>query len=159
MSENPYVPRPKRTRLDRPKAPSAGDYLPAAKPAEQMGLINGQVPGSTLEWRVAKALWRLGWTFAYQVSVAGGRTRRGGQVVDFLVYTPVVPTPVFVQGSYWHGGAAESEDRLKQALLQRQTGWAEPVIVWDYELMDDEMAYQTMLRVLGRGGASYAQAT
>jgi hypothetical protein len=146
-----------RARLDRPKPTS---YLAPTKPAEQVGTIHGQTPGSMEEWRTAKALWRAGWAFAYQVPVAGGRSRRGGQVVDFLVYTPVRPTPIYVQGSYWHGGAAESEDRIKQALLQRQVGgrWADPIILWDYELKDDDMAYQTILRVLGRGGPANAEA-
>ena len=84
---------------------------------EAVGLINGQVPGSIYEWRVAVALWKYKWNFAYQVQYFGGRRLPGGQVIDFLVFTLPKPTPVYVQGEHWHGGIREENDIIKINLL------------------------------------------
>ncbi len=66
--------------------------------------VQGQIPSSKEEYWVALALERLGIAFIYQYSISGGRSVRGGQVIDFLAYTVPLPTPIFVQGEYWHGG-------------------------------------------------------
>ena len=70
------------------------------------------------EWRVAMALDALGFEYQYQRSIGGGRSIRGGQVVDFWIYTAPKPTPAFVQGAYWHKQATSSEDDIKQAKVQ-----------------------------------------
>ena len=66
--------------------------LPAT---EQIGLVYGKKPGSKEEWWIALALWRWGWTFGYQVSFFGGRRLKGGQVVDFMVDTVPLRTPLY----------------------------------------------------------------
>ena len=50
------------------------------EPEEEIGLIQGQMAGSSLEWRVALALDTLKLNYSYQVPIAGGRLFRGGQV-------------------------------------------------------------------------------
>ena len=55
----------------------------------------------------------------FQRSVMGGRNVPGGQVVDFWVYTPPLPTIVMVQGDYWHYVAPRTyETILKIARLK-----------------------------------------
>jgi G:T-mismatch repair DNA endonuclease (very short patch repair protein) len=74
------------------------------------------------EWNVAKALEALGLEYKYQVSIGGGRSRRGGQVVDFVVYRSTGPIAVFIQGAYWHNRASTTEDAIKMAVAKRMFG-------------------------------------
>lgn len=64
--------------------------------------VQGIMPDSKEEYWCALALWRLHTDFVFQKHVMGGRSGRGGQVVDFWVYTTPKPTPVYIQGDYWH---------------------------------------------------------
>lgn len=111
--------------------------------------VQGIVPDSREEWRVAVVLNRAGVEFDYQYSVGGGKTFRGGQVIDFLVYTVPLPTPLYVQGQYWHRGAVGLEDKFKQSEVMRlMNGQVNPpVLVWDYELTDLDQTRQTLRRV------------
>ena len=79
-------------------------------------LVRGKSATSN-EYFVAAALDKLGIPFLFQVSYWGGRSLRGGQVLDFLVWNPL-ETPVQVFGEYWHSGLLGSKDRLKLAQLQ-----------------------------------------
>lgn len=96
--------------------------------------IQGHTPDSINEVNVAQALDELDfdYVFQYQIGLPGVR---GSQVIDFLVYTVPKPTPVFVQGRYWHGTRQQAEDQLKFAEIQSQThgNWFDPVIIWDDE--------------------------
>ena len=67
-----------------------------------------------------------GWTWEYQVPVFGGRSRSGGNVVDFLIYTPGPWTALDPQGRYWHTGANEDRDEMKEVC--RKKGWR--LIAW-----------------------------
>jgi len=117
--------------------------LPVAPvPEEQIGLIQGQVPMSKEEWRVAVALWEYKVRFLYQFDIYGGNTIRGGQVVDFLCWIPF-PTPVPVNGEYWHKGQMSPDEDLKMELL-RIYFKRDPIILWGDELRDQEMAYRTV---------------
>ena len=98
--------------------------LPFGAPASFFGtqkqvmdyLVRGKSATSN-EYFVAAALDKLGIPFLFQVSYWGGRSLRGGQVLDFLVWNPL-ETPVQVFGEYWHSGLLGSKDRLKLAQLQ-----------------------------------------
>ena len=98
--------------------------LPFGAPASFFGtqkqvmdyLVHGKSATSN-EYFVAAALDKLGIPFLFQVSYWGGRSLRGGQVLDFLVWNPL-ETPVQVFGEYWHSGLLGSKDRLKLAQLQ-----------------------------------------
>lgn len=120
------------------------------KSEDEIGLIQGQIPGSRIEWYVALALNKLGLQYIYQYSIGGGRLFRGGQVIDFFVFTVPLPTPLFVQGDYWHRGtrAAATILNLERAknLLKGQA--ADPVEIWEHEALDEGMAYQTVKRKL-----------
>lgn len=84
-------------------------------PEEVIGSIQGIVPDSVYEWRVSKSLDKFGWDYQYQAPVAGGRNRRGGQVIDFLIGTVPTQTALYVQGPYYHGTKQAQIDQLKQA--------------------------------------------
>lgn len=120
------------------------------EPEEEIGLIHGQIPGSSLEWRVALALDTLKLNYSYQVPLAGGRLFRGGQVLDFLVYTVPLPTPLFVQGDYWHGGTRSAESKYKVDEVKRIMGsyCADPVEIWEHEALTKEQALDTVRRKL-----------
>jgi len=92
--------------------------------------IRGIRAGSKEEWWVSLALDRIqvetGWTWEYQVSVFGGRTRAGGNVVDFLIDTPGMKTFLDPMGRYWHTGARE--DRSQMQDVARRKKWR--LIAW-----------------------------
>ena len=122
------------------------DTRTAVSDDEPMGLILGQTPGSREEWRVYLALVRYKLQFAYQVPVRGGRQRRGGQVVDFVVYNPFA-VAVPVNGEYWHRGQMAPEERLKLAVLEVIFGRA-PVVLWAAELQTQAMTNAVVRREL-----------
>ena len=72
------------------------------KPVTEMGLIHGRTPGSTYEWNIAQALDKYGWEYYYQLAVFGGNDVRGGQTLDFLVFSRPLATALSVIGGYWH---------------------------------------------------------
>lgn len=110
--------------------------------------IQGIYPQSKEEYYVAIALDRLGLDYIYQFDIAGGRAFRGGQVIDFFVFTKPLPTPVFVQGSYWHGGVRSAQTHFNVMRVEYLLGGQsqKPVELWDHELPDPETAYQVVKR-------------
>jgi len=111
--------------------PTPGTWrAPKAKKApaqvEERGLIQGKMAMSIEEWRVAVALWKYKVEFVYQVGIGGGYSRRGGQVVDFLVFNPF-PEPWQVFGEYWHESELNSEERFKLEILARI--WNRKVVI------------------------------
>jgi hypothetical protein len=116
--------------------------VPEAEPEpETIGLINGMVPDSKEEYWIALALWRLKLDFFYQFIVLGGRSVRGGLVLDFLVNVPPVWVPVMFNGEWWHRN--ESKQRWDEAILQQEFGVA-PVVIWGDEVPDKETTYQVV---------------
>lgn len=85
---------------------------------EQPGLINGQVARSVLEWRVAKSLWKLQLDFFYQYPLLGGTSRRGGYVVDFLVFMAPDNIPLEVQGERWHTTYFSPDENMRKAIIE-----------------------------------------
>lgn len=130
MAKVPTRPRP----LD--KAPRQQE--------EELRPIQGKKPGSREEYRVSKALDRLKLDYIYQYSFMGGSSRPGGQIIDFWVYTVPLPTPLYVQGKYWHGSGKRASDLLKQSRVARVLrGMVNLAIeIWDYEIPTMEKAYQ-----------------
>lgn len=127
--------------------------MPELTPHEDgTGYVNGKKVGSTIEWYVAIALVRLGWEFDVQVSYFGGRAVSGGMVLDFLVYTLPNPTPVFVQGAYWHSSSRGDVDALQVANLRRYFGGSlrSPITLDEDDLLTPEMAYNTCYKELGK---------
>ena len=122
-----------------------------AEPEEQMGLIHGLTPGSAYEWNVAQALNFLGWGYAYQIPLEGGSTRRGGVILDFLVYTPPRETPISVKGGWWHRDS--ERDKLDEALIE-QIYHAPVVSMGDNEAGTYDAAVEFLFMKIGRGAVS-----
>ena len=93
--------------------------VPVSKPekeVEQVGSVQGIIPDSIEEWRVAKSLYKYKLPFQYQVSLFGGVGTRGGQKLDFLVMTPF-REPLQIMGPYWHQDS--NEELLTLEALKR----------------------------------------
>jgi hypothetical protein len=101
-------------------------------PKAQIGTIQGRTPGSILEWNVSQALDALGWGYDYQHSLAGGWEHLpGSQVLDFLVYTPGLPTPLNVNGRYWHTGIHADPLDFMQIKKLMYGKCQIPVVIWE----------------------------
>lgn len=119
---------------------------PLVKETLEAMIIKGQPAGSKEEYFVAQGLNKLGLKYSYQVPVMGGRNVRGGQVLDFLVYTPGKYTIVDVRGTYWHTGARE--DSLDILRVTRNYGW-ELLVAWDTDVPDEATALSFLRIHLG----------
>ena len=73
---------------------------------------------SSNEFNVAEALKSFKVDFEFQVSINKGRTMAFGIVLDFLVETLPLPTPVWVHGEHWHQGAQRQEDLEQMQQVQ-----------------------------------------
>ena len=118
---------------------------------DDVGLIQGK-SASDIEMRVAISLEKYNWEFVFQAGIMGGRQVRGGQVVDFIVETRPLPTPLYVYGRYWHGSLQAERDRLMIILMKSKYrhAFAPPEIVWGEQLETQEMSDQTILKLFGR---------
>jgi hypothetical protein len=115
-------------------------------------IIQGKVCTSTGELNVATSLEKYGWEFFYQLPLFGGRQQSGGFVVDFLVYTIPLETPLSVKGEYWHRGEQSDRDALLVALLEtRFHGRYRPMleVMWA-DVDTPEESDHTILKLFGR---------
>jgi hypothetical protein len=87
------------------------------------------------EYNVAQALEELGFEFQFQLSIAGGRSLAFGIVLDFLVETAPLPTPVWVHGEYWHKGDRRKRDLEQQEVVKQYMMGSilDPVEIWGME--------------------------
>ena len=127
-------------------------HFPKKDPFPEIQPVQGIWPDSKEEYWVALALYRLKLDFKFQYNLFGGRKYKGGQVVDFWVKTVPLPTPIFVQGYYFHYATAEkaSISRFNIMYLESQLrGKAmKPVEIFDIEIPTPEDAYQVTKRKL-----------
>ena len=126
--------------------------IPTHPPFPEIKPIQGMMPDSKEEYWVALALYKLQLEFEFQYQLFGGRKYKGGQVIDFWVYTVPLPTPIFVQGWYFHYATAEkaAESRLNLMYLKsRLAGKAkEPVEILDIEIPTPDDAFMVTKRKL-----------
>lgn len=100
--------------------------------------VQGQMPDSVEELRLARALDKYKIEYKFQVDILGGHRVRGGFVLDFLVFTPR-PVPISVEGSYWHKGSRIQQDQLLFQILRNKYGTI-PIVVKSDELDTQENA-------------------
>ena len=107
--------------------------------------VRGVVVDSVNEYNVAMALDKLNLDYAYQYYL-GGAGLRGSNIIDFLVYTVPKPQPLFVHGSYWHGGQYAQETELKETLINSKMRgtWNMAVVIWEHECETEEQAYNAV---------------
>ncbi len=101
-----------------------------------------------IEWFVSIAFERLKIPYIFQYALLGGRTTRGGIVLDFLALTDPLSTPVDLRGDYWHQPKQRIDDDLRLELAMSGGNYAEPVILYGGELTSIEQAYSTVKREL-----------
>ena len=113
--------------------------------------VQGIMPDSKEEYWCALALYRLQLRFQFQKHVMGGRSGRGGQVVDFWVYTAPLPTPIYIQGDYWHyagGRAYQSQLNIAKLKSYYKGTIAEPVEILTSTTPTPDAMYQVVRREL-----------
>lgn len=142
--KRPYVRKSPRIGLPPPQSTTPID--------EPVGLIDGRNPGSKYEWYTALALWGADIGFQYQVPVFGGKVS-GGQVVDFLIATLPLPTPLFVDGQHWHEGQLAKEDVFKRDYLDHfYTGkWMPHQTLFGPQVSSKDAAAASIKWMFGRG--------
>lgn len=118
-----------------------------APPEDEIRPVQGQLPDSINEWYVALALDKLDIPYHFQVPLNGGRSVRGGQVIDFVVFNPR-PVPVFVQGAYWHNIRTDAEDQLKQAEARAHYN-TEPILLMEDETNTKDKALRAVREKVG----------
>lgn len=105
---------------------------------------------SEYEYYVALALEKLDLEFRFQVKFQGGRGVKGGFILDFLIFTVPLPTPMWVMGEYWHRGKQRAIDLYQQvkldSLFRGQMNIA--VILFGEDLQTEDQAYRTVKRGL-----------
>jgi hypothetical protein len=99
--------------------------------------VQGIPVGSKEEARNAMALDYLKVRYRYQASVDYGRKRAGGQVLDFLCYTPIRYTILDVRGVYWHTGIHEDSLSIDEAAKKHNYNL---LVIWDYQCPSVEAA-------------------
>lgn len=86
--------------------------------------IRGIKAGSKEEYWCSLALEKIeaitGWGWDYQVPVYGGRKFSGGNVIDFLIYTPGRYTALDPMGRYWHTGTHEDRNEMEQVCRRKK---------------------------------------
>lgn len=138
----PYKYKKIARRRVLPEPTGALLYKEEKQADEPIGPVQGKTPDSIEEFRLARALERFGVQFEFQVPIHGGRSVRGGQVIDFVIYTPT-PRPVQVEAEYWHRN--KSENSFKLALIRKIYN-TEPIIVQSFKLQTQEAADELVAR-------------
>lgn len=113
-------------------------------------IVQGKA-ASAEEHRVAVALDKLHWPYEFQVGFFGGKSLRGGTVVDFLVFT-IPSTPLYVDGEHWHKNAQSEKDNLVRKLLVASSHGSlrEIVVIYGSEVKTQEDADAIVLKYFGR---------
>ena len=123
-------------------------------PFPEVQRVQGIMPDSKEEYWVALALYKLKIDFVFQYQLFGGRKYKGGQVVDFWIYTVPLPTPLLVQGWYFHYATAEKTSQTKLNLMYLESALngkaMKPVEIIDTEIPTPDDAYIVVKRKLHR---------
>lgn len=127
-----------------------GDWFYQPDEEDRKYVVQGK-KATKNEYNVAAALEILELDYIFQLSIAGGRMFAFGIVLDFLVMTVPLPTPIWVHSEYWHRGERRAEDiRQQQTVEDFMEGQINPSIeIWADESETVEQALSTLRRVLG----------
>jgi hypothetical protein len=112
-------------------------------------VIQNQEVDSDNEYYVALALHKNRLPFIYQYDVLFGRSRLGGFVIDFLVLTEPLSTPLFVNGDYWHRDRGREFKQLASLPATVRDELAPPVFLWGDETSTEELALAAVRKAFG----------
>jgi hypothetical protein len=73
-------------------------------------------------------------------------------VIDFLVETVPLPTPLYVMGEYWHGNAQAEKDKFMIALMSSafHGSMNPPEILMGDDLQTQDESDKAVLELFGR---------
>lgn len=116
---------------------------------EVIGLIQGIEPDSRYEWYVAKALERIEMPYIFQYEIFDAGVR-GGILIDFLVLTDPLATPMEVDGEHWHSGERGSEDIMRHVIIEQYfEGEAQPLLIlYGKDVSTPELAESAVRRAI-----------
>lgn len=120
-----------------------------AAPDSAPRVVQGQQVDSDNEYFVALALEKNDLPFIYQYDLLFGRSRLGGFVIDFLVLTEPLSTPLFVNGEYWHKDKGAEFKQLATLPATTRDELAPPVFLWGEETSSEELALAAVRKAFG----------
>lgn len=132
----------------RPRTNSPSARVPVLQDMSERPpyFVRGIKADSKEEYWCALALEKIreqtGWDWEYQVPVNGGRYIRGGNVVDFVIHTPIRWTMLDPKGRYWHTGIHEDQNQMQN--VARQKNWR--LIEWFTDSTPTKEATLSFLR-------------
>jgi len=112
---------------------------------------------SDIEYTCYLALLYLGWedgVIEFQVATLGGRNP-GGHMIDFVLWSNAGPIVIEVDGDVWHIVTEEQRQhaRMRQAAVEAAWGGKVVyVVLGTGDLQPDDVAVNTLLQRVGRGG-------
>lgn len=145
-SEN-YLPKAGRSKNRLEKEPvKPGEKKKKSTTAENVA-YGIQFDSKEEAWTY-RALIELGYEnkIRIQQSIYGGRAVTGGQVVDFVIETPVL-VPVRVQGNRWH--ANDAKEQLNAQKIMQYYGRF-PIDLWTSDMPNYEACLMLVKKYLGR---------
>lgn len=118
---------------------------------EEIGVIQGQTPGSKEEWRVAVALWEMGADFEYQYIVGANRPSgaKGIFKLDFLIFTNPKPVVLEIQSKRWHSAQFNSTEQFRIAYIKKLLK-TKILFIWEDQLVDQKTATEEVRNLLGK---------
>lgn len=102
---------------------------------------------SSNEFYVAMALDECNLDYEFQRIIAGGWSRAGGQIIDFIVDTKPLPTPLEVNGNYWHREPSHEIFQADSIRVALGPGYADLVIIWGSESDTQDHALSAVRRL------------
>jgi hypothetical protein len=111
--------------------------------------LQGKQVQSKEEARAGVALEIIELNYTYQYSIFGGHNLRGGQVVDFMLWTNPLPTPLYIQGGYWHRNRADEKFKIAKAKTLFGGRVNDPIELWDHELQSIDDAVKILREKVG----------
>ncbi len=125
-----------------------GEYE-APPEGEAQFVIQGH-DASSYEYYFAMALEYFGLPYMYQYEFFGGTGILGGIVLDFLVLTEPLSTPVYINGEWAHAGERRETDKLQQVTLMGYYGQSLAPVkeYWGQDVGTPEDALRTVRRDL-----------
>ena len=127
---------------------SRSRYEPRRAPVSPGGTVQNQ-DASSYELRVARALDKLKLRYIFQWNPTPHYRGIGYSIVDFLVLTVPLSTPLESNGDYWHRPVINQDQVLLEAQLHAVGNLNPLVVLWGADLVDDDTTLASLRRELG----------